>query len=81
MYHAINIIGHGKNVVNGLNANDTLYLKEQMEPIGKLSSNNASQSGMLPSASKYILIKFSDKCIHILINKDRLNGLKGSTKM
>ena len=36
---------------------------------------------MLPSASRYVSIKFSDKCLHIINNKEILNGLKGSTKM
>ena len=52
-----------------------------MELIGKLSSNDTSTIGMLPSASKYVSIKISDKCIHILNNEDRLNEIKGSTKI
>ena len=35
---------------------------------------------MLPSPSKYASIKFSDQCLHILNNKEILNGLKGSKK-
>ena len=49
--------------------------------MGKLASNDTTNIGMLPSASKDICIKFSDQCLHILNNKDILNGLKGSTKM
>ena len=52
-----------------------------METIGKLKSNNTSKIGMLPSASKYFSIKVLDKSLHIINNKDMLNGLKGSTKM
>ena len=52
-----------------------------MELIGKLESNDTSRIGMLPSASKYFSIEFADKCIQILNNKYRLNGLKSSTKM
>ena len=51
-----------------------------MEVIGKLASNNISNIGILPSASKYVLIKFAYQCIHIINNKEILNGLKGSTK-
>ena len=36
---------------------------------------------MLPSASKYFSIKISEQYLHILTNNDRLNGLKGITKM
>ena len=81
MYCAINAPGHGKNVADGLNAIEKRYLKEQMEPIVKLASNDTSNIGMLPSVSKCVSIKFSDQCIHILDDKDSLNGLKGSTKI
>ena len=49
---AINAPGHGNNVVDGINATDTRYLKQKMELIGKLASNNTTNIGMLPSASK-----------------------------
>ena len=52
-----------------------------MELIGKLSSNDTSEIGMLPSASKYVSIKFEYQCIHILNNKERLNRLKSITKI
>ena len=49
MDRAINAPGHGRNVVDGLNATDKCYLKEHMEIIGKLASNYISKIGMLPS--------------------------------
>ena len=52
-----------------------------MELIGKLESNDTKTIGMLPSASKYVSIKISDQCLHIINHKERLNGLKGSAKM
>ena len=52
-----------------------------MELIGKLASKNTSNIGMHPSASKNISVKFPYQCINIINNKERLNGLKGSTKM
>ena len=52
-----------------------------MEIIVKLANNDATNIGMLSSASKYVSIKFSDQCLYILNNKEILNGLKGSTKM
>ena len=58
--HAINATGHINNFVDGLNATDKRYLKEQMEPIVKLVSNDTSNIGMLPSASKYVSIKFAE---------------------
>ena len=42
-----------------------------MELIGKLTSNDASKIGMLTSDSKDVPIKFADKCIHIINNKER----------
>ena len=52
-----------------------------MELIGKLESDNTSKIGMLPSASKYVSIKFADQCKHILNNRYRLNGIKCSTQI
>ena len=52
-----------------------------MELIGELASNKTSKIGMLPSASKDFSIQFVYQFINILNNKDRLNGLKGSTKI
>ena len=59
MNFAINSPDHGNNVVDGLNAADKRYLKEQIELIGKLSSRYTSNIGMLPSDSKYVSINFS----------------------
>ena len=36
---------------------------------------------MLPSASKDVSVKFVDQCIYIINSKDRLNELKGGTKI
>ena len=58
MDRAINAPVHGKNVVDGLNATNKRYLKGKMELMGKLASNNTTNIGMLPSASKYVSIKF-----------------------
>ena len=58
MDRAINAPVHGNNVVDGINAREKLYLKEQKEIIGKFASNNTSKIGMLPSASKYVSMKY-----------------------
>ena len=81
MDRAINATGHGKNVVDGLNAMYRYYLKGKIELIGKLGSNDTTKIGMIPSASKYFSIKFPDQCLHIINNKEILNGIKGTTKM
>ena len=52
-----------------------------MELIGKLASNYNTNIGMIPSASKYVSINFVYQGLHILNNKEILNGIKGSTKM
>ena len=51
-----------------------------MEIIGKLVSNYATDIGMITSALKDVSIKFIDQCLQIINNKERLNGIKGSTK-
>ena len=81
MDRAINTPGHGNNVVDGLNATHKRYFKGEMEIMGKLESNDTTYIGMLTSASKYISINFSDKCIYIINDKEILNGIKGGTKM
>ena len=52
-----------------------------MRLIGKLESKDTTDIGILPSASKDVSIKFVYQCLHILNNKDILNGLNGITKM
>ena len=58
MDRAMDAPGHGNNVADGFNATDKHYLKGEMELIGKLSSNNTTNIGMLPSASKDVSIEF-----------------------
>ena len=64
----INVTGHGKSVVDGLNATENLSLRGEMEFIGILGSNNTSKVGILPSASKDVSIKFAYQCLHIINN-------------
>ena len=78
---AINASGHGNIVVYGINTTDKHCLKGEIELMGKLASNDTTNIGMLLSASKYVTLKFADQCLHILNNKEKLNGLKGSTKI
>ena len=49
MDHEINATCHGKNVVGRINAMEKHYLKEKMELIGKLESNDTSNIGMITS--------------------------------
>ena len=52
-----------------------------MELIGKFAGNDTSTIEIIPSASKHLSIKFADQFIHMINNKDRLNGFKGITKI
>ena len=81
VYRAINAPFHGNNDVDRLNATYKRYLKGKMELMGKSASSYTTNIGMLPSAYKYVSVNFADQCLHILNNKERLNGLKDSTKM
>ena len=47
----INALGHGNNSVYELNATEKPYLKGEMEIVGKLASNDATNIGILHSAS------------------------------
>ena len=76
MYPTINPAGNVNNAVDGLNATDKNYLKEQMEIIDKLESNDILKIGMLLSLSNYVSIKLSDQCLRILNDEVRLNGQK-----
>ena len=80
MDRTINAPGHEKNV-DRLNSTEKRYLNDKMKLIGKLLSNDTTKIGMLPSASTYFSIKFSDQCLHLLSNKEVLNGIKVSTNM
>ena len=78
---AINEPCHEKNVVDGINATEKRYLKGEMELVGKLASKDTSKIGMLPSDPKDVSIKFADQCVNFLNDKDKLNGIKSSTKI
>ena len=81
MDHAIHAPDPVKNIVDSLNGTDKRYLKEQMELIRKLASKNTSKVRIITIESKYISIHFSEQCLNIITKNDRLNGLKGGTKM
>ena len=70
---AINLPGHRNNVVDELNTTGKRYLNKQVELIGKLGSNNTTNIGIITSDSKYVSVKFTDQCLHILHNKETLN--------
>ena len=79
-HYANSASGHGKNVVHGINAMENIIWRGKRNLLVKLPSNDTSKIGMIPSAPKDTPIKFTDQCINIIINKEILNGLKGSTK-
>ena len=81
IYCTINAPDHRNDVFDVLNDNDRQYLREQMELLGKSASNDTSKIGMLPNASNKISINFEEQCFNILTNNDRLNVLKGITKI
>ena len=80
MDHKIHVKCHGNNVVDGINATDKHYLKDKMEPIGKLGSINTSKIGIILSVSKDVSVKITDQWLHVINNKEYLNGLKFITK-
>ena len=81
MDRAINSLGHENNIVDWINDTDKLYLKIQMELLGKLASNDTSNIGMFLIASNDLSIKYTEQCFSILTKNDQLNELKSSTKI
>ena len=77
----INAPCHINVVVDGLNVTDKLYLKEKMELIGKLASDDTSKIGMLSSASTDVSINFAEQYLQIVTNNYLLNKLKSGTKI
>ena len=74
--HKINTPGNGNNVVYDINATDINDLKEQMKFFGYLKTNDISNIGINPCASKSCSINFSEQCLHILNYEAGINGLK-----
>ena len=58
MGSTINAPGHGNNFVNTINVTDKIYLREQMELLVKLASNETSNTGMITSASHGVSVNF-----------------------
>ena len=59
MYPARNKTGNKSNDSIGLHETGNIYLREQMKLLGKLTSNDTSNIGMIPSASKNVSINFT----------------------
>ena len=51
-----------------------------MKIIGKVGNNYITKIGIILSASKYVSIKPAYQYLHIINNKEILNGLNDSTK-
>ena len=67
--------------IGGLNTTNKFYSNEQVQILGKLTSNNTWNIGILTCASKDIFTNVLEQFLQILTNNDRLKGLKGSTKL
>ena len=70
-----------KNIVDGMNKTENIYLNEKIELLGKLTNNDTSKIVIISSASKDVSINFSEQCLNIITNNDSLNGIKGRTKI
>ena len=68
---AINSPGHVNIVLGRLNETDKRILKEQMELLGKLASNDTSDIQILLIASKYVSFELVDQSLHVLNHKYR----------
>jgi hypothetical protein len=77
---AIGAPGHGKDIVDGLNATDKRFLKGKMCLIGSLEANNSAHRmvahSMVEGASKSL----AEECARLCSDEARTSGVKGSLK-
>ena len=81
MYSTINASGHNNKFFYSMNTTYKWYWSEKIDIIGKLTSKDTQNIEILTIASKNVSINFVEQCLHILTNKDIMNGLKRITKM
>jgi hypothetical protein len=78
--HAVNAPGHGKDIVDGLNATDKNFLKKKMCLIGTPGAQETKQrmeaAAMVNGASKSL----AEECIRLCNDEERVCGLKGGAK-
>jgi hypothetical protein len=77
---AIGASGHGKDIVDGLNATDKRFLKGKMCPIGSPEANDSAHRmvahSMVEGASKSL----AEEGSHLCSDEARTSGVKGSVK-
>jgi hypothetical protein len=77
---AIGAPGHGKDIVDGLNATDKRFLKGEICLIGSPEANNFAQRmvahSMVEGASKSL----AEECARLCSDEARTSGVKGSMK-
>ncbi len=77
---AIEAPGHGKDIVDGLNATDKRFLKGKMCLIGSPEANGSAHRmvahSMVEGASKSL----AEECAHLCSDEARTSGVKGSVK-
>ena len=61
MYNGINSPGNGNNVAYGINETNFSYLRGEMVLVGNLITNDTPNIGILPCASKYDYIIFTEQ--------------------
>ena len=76
----INYPCHGNNLVDGINNTQNLYFKEQVELVGNLKTNDTSNIGILPYASKSGSIIFQNSFYILSIISFDWTDLKDETK-
>ena len=76
----INYPCHGNNLVDGINNTQNLYFKEQVELVGNLKTNDTSNIGILPYASKSSSIIFQNSFYILSIISFDWTDLKDETK-
>jgi hypothetical protein len=78
--HAVNAPGHGKDIVDGLNATDKNFLKQKMCLVGTPGAQNQETrmeaAAMVDGAAKSL----AEECHRLCTNEERACGVKGGAK-
>jgi hypothetical protein len=81
MDRAIGAPGHGKDIVDGLNATDKMYLKKQMCMIGTPESNDSQKRMEAHSMTETASLSLAEECARLCSRRERAEGVKGDVKL
>jgi hypothetical protein len=78
---AIGAPGHGKDIVDSLNATNKMYLKKEMCMIGTPKSNDTQKRMEAHSMTETAALSLVEECAQICSRQERAEGVKGDVKL